>query len=463
MKQKKKIFIILNILVILFSTISTYSFAIENVNTTNITENATSTSGSSSSEHSNSTTDSNKANSSNSVSNSASLDLASQAAIICDASSGKIIYEKNANEIHYPASTTKIMTALLTIENCDLDEIATVSEHAVNIIKSGYVTASLQPGEQISVKDLLYALLLKSANEAANVLAEHVAGSIEDFADMMNQRASELGCENTHFVNPNGVHDENHYSTAYDMFLIAQECMKNETFRKYVSTTSYTLPATEKWPTADRYCKNTNDMIQPNSKYYYEGAIGIKTGFTTEAKNCLISAVNKNGFECIAVVLGAGTNSAGLSERYLDTKALFDYAYENYSVQTLVTKNTVIDTIKIKNGTRDSRNLNLQLADDISATCENGFEINDISPKIELDDNLTAPIIMGTKVGSVSYEIDGTTYTQDLVAGSTVYEKTNISMYLIIAGLIMLLFAIILMPKKRHSRKHHKKYTKKLR
>jgi D-alanyl-D-alanine carboxypeptidase (penicillin-binding protein 5/6) len=233
--------------------------------------------------------------------------------------------------------------------------------------------------------------------------------------------------------------------------------MKNETFRKYVSTTSYTLPATEKWPTADRYCKNTNDMIQPSSRYYYEGAIGIKTGFTTEAKNCLISAVNKNGFECIAVVLGAGTNSAGLSERYLDTKALFDYAYENYSSRTLLEKNTVIDTIKIKNGTRESRNLNLQLADDISAICENDFEINNVSPNIELNDNLAAPIIMGTKVGSITYEIDGTTYTQDLIAGSTVYEKSDISMYLIIAGLIILLFAIILMPKKKHNRRHNKK------
>ena len=158
-------------------------------------------------------------------------------------------------------------------------------------------------GEELTIKDLLYALLLPSSNEAANVLAIHIAGSIDSFASMMNTKAMDLGCKNTHFVNPNGVHDDNHYSTAYDLSLIAKEAMKNDIFRQIVSTASYTLPNSNKYSRIDRTLITTNDLIKKQSNNYYEYAIGIKTGFTTPAKNCLVSSATKDGKTLIAVVL----------------------------------------------------------------------------------------------------------------------------------------------------------------
>ena len=385
------------------------------------------------------------------------LETYSAADLIVESSTGKIIYEKNSREKRYPASTTKVMTALLTLEKCNLSDMATVSADAI-ILPSGYSNANLQAGEQISIENLLYALLVKSANEAATVLAEHIAGSVENFSNMMNERAKELGCENTHFVNANGIHNEDHYTTAYDLFLITKEAMKNETFRKIVGTPSYTLPATNKYPTADRYLKNTNDLIRVNKStradnYYYQYAIGVKTGYTKEAKNCLISASNKDGLEFISVVLGAGSTENGLSERYLDTINMFNYAYDNYENATIKNRDEIIDTTEIKNGTKETKDLKLSLKDDLIAFVPKDFDSNNLSYKINLNDSLFAPIITGDTVGTVTYTVNDTDYTIDLLAGSTVYEKTDISIYLVIAGLTLLLFAIILMPKKKRNKR----------
>lgn len=399
----------------------------------------------------------------NNLSFATELNAESEAALLAELSTGKIIYEKNAKEIRYPASTTKIMTALLTLENCELTDTATVSKNALQLVPSGYSNANLQEGEILTIEDLLYALLVKSANEAANVLAEHISGSIEEFANMMNSRAKELGCENTNFVNPNGVHNENHYSTAYDLFLIAKEAMKNETFRKIVATPTYTLPATNKYSSANRSFPNTNDLIRVNKSkradnYYYKDAIGIKTGYTKEAKNCLVAASSRDGLEFITVVLGSSTTEDGLSERYLDTINMLDYGYENYTQTNIAKENDIIDTLEIKNGTKESKNMDIVIKDSIDAITSKDLDINSISPTVNLNENLRAPIAAGEKVGTISYSIDDIIYNSDLLAGSTVYEKTDISIYLIIAGLAILLFAVILMPKKKHSRnKYYKK------
>ena len=185
--------------------------------------------------------------------------IASEAAIVVEVSTGRIIYEKNSTKQMYPASTTKIMTAILTIENCNLTDMVTISESALSNIPEGYVTCGLVAGEQLSVNDLLYALMLPSANDAAYVLAEHIGGSVEGFSNMMNSKAQELGCTATHFINPNGIHSEDHYSTAYDLYLIANYAMKNETFRTIVASKEYTLPATEKYQSNDRVLKTTNN------------------------------------------------------------------------------------------------------------------------------------------------------------------------------------------------------------
>ena len=212
-------------------------------------------------------------------SNGANFNANSPSAILFNSNTEKILYEKNAYEIRYPASTTKIMTAILALENCNLDDLATVSNTAIQI-PFGYTTANLQPGEIISINDLLHLLLIISANDAANVLAEHVSGSINEFSNMMTAKAKEIGCLNTNFTNPSGIHNPNHYSTAYDLCLIANYAMKNEIFRQIVSTTTYTIPSTNK--SEERILTNTNRLLHEfvekstdNNIYYYEFATGI--------------------------------------------------------------------------------------------------------------------------------------------------------------------------------------------
>lgn len=387
--------------------------------------------------------------------------ISSPSAILVEASSGKILYDKNAYDKMYPASTTKVMTAILTLENCNLEEKATVSHHAIFSIPNGYVNANLKEGEEISVKDLMYALMVKSANDAAIVLAEHIGGSVEGFANMMNEKAKEIGCQNTHFVNPNGIHNENHYSTAYDLYLMANYGMKNETFRNYVSTTSYTLPATNQYPMPDRICVTTNDMIRPASKYYNENVIGIKTGYTSEAKNCLISAAQKNNIELICVVLQAGTNGQGLSERYLDTNALFDYGFEDFSFSNIVEQNSIIQTIDIENGNKDTKNVDLIAKETLSAYLNIHTNLENLSPKITLQENLEAPIPAGTSLGTVTYTIDDISYSTELLASHTVEKKFNTDILILIGAIFLLILGIMMLKSQSRKKKRNKKKSRK--
>ena len=178
-------------------------------------------------------------------------EITSPSAILVDNYTGTILYEKNIDQKMYPASITKILTAILTIENCELTDTATASENAIMSLPAGYSIGDIKVGETLTIQNLLEVLLVHSANDAANVLGEHVGGSIEGFADMMNAKAAEIGCKNSHFVNPSGKHDENHYSTARDLALIMQYCMKNPTFRKIDSMRSCSLPATSYSPQRD--------------------------------------------------------------------------------------------------------------------------------------------------------------------------------------------------------------------
>ena len=285
------------------------------------------------------------------------LRLNATSAILVEVSTGRIIYERNATERKYPASITKIMTAILVLENCKLEDKVIVSESALSNIPSGYVTCDLLPGEEISVEALLYALMVKSANDAAYVLAEHVGGSVQGFSDMMNAKARDLGCTGTYFVNPNGIHNEKHFTTAYDMYLIANYAMKNETFRKLVTTKSYTLPATNLYSKEDRSFSTTNALIDDTSSLFYKYAIGIKTGYTSQAGECLVAESSRDGLDFIAVILDAGTPSQG--NRFTDAKKLFDYGYDNYTLTKIKEKNTVVDTIEIENGDKETRNLDV--------------------------------------------------------------------------------------------------------
>jgi D-alanyl-D-alanine carboxypeptidase (penicillin-binding protein 5/6) len=349
----------------------------------------------------------------------------------------------------YPASTTKIMTAILAIENCELTEKATVSQNAVDLVPSGYTNAKLVPGEKMTVEDLLYALMLNSANEAANVLAEHVSGSIDDFAILMTEKAEELGCKNTNFVNANGMHDENHYTTAEDLSIIANYCMENETFRQIVSTYQYKLPTTTLYTNDDRIMTNTNLLINPSSKYYYEYAIGVKTGFTTQAGNCLVACAKKDGTELICVTLKAGSTTNHSSYRFTDNITLFNYGFENFSLQTLIPYESVVKQIEISNATKDSKNLNIVTKESISDFVTNDIDLLSLDADIRINEDLSAPIIAGDTVGTVTYTINNKKYTTDLVAETNVYTATNYTSYILIIGLILLIISIILIPKKK--------------
>lgn len=252
-------------------------------------------------------------------------DIESESAILMDMNTGTVLYSKNMNEELYPASTTKIMTTLLALEHCSLDEVVTFSHNAVFSIEAGSSHIGITEGEQLTMEQCLYGIMLESANEVSNAVAEHVAGSIEEFANMMNEKATELGCQNTHFNNANGLPDENHYSSAYDLALIGRAAMQNETFRKITSTTTYTIPPTN-LQEESRPLSNHHKML-PKRLYAYADCIGGKTGYTTVARQTLVTFAKRGDLELVCVVMKVESPN-----QYKDTAALFDWGFDNFQI-----------------------------------------------------------------------------------------------------------------------------------
>ena len=390
-------------------------------------------------------------------------EISADAAILIDSSSEKVLYSKNENQKMYPASTTKILTAILTIENCNLNDVVTVPYEAISSITSGYSVAALQTGEQLTVEQLLQVMLVHSANDAANVLAFHVSGSIENFAELMNNKVSELGLTNTHFTNPSGMHDENHYSTAHDLAIIMKYCMKNDTFRSLSSLKYCTIPATNKYDV--RVFNTTNELLiydnrDVSSNYYYKYAIAGKTGYTTQAKNCLVSVAKKENLELICVVLSAGIYPNNVSAKFVDTKSIFDYGYNNYTIKKLREKDAIATQIEIGNSTKETRNLDLLISDDLSAlVTQDEFDI-EFEPQIELQDNLFAPIAQGQVVGKITYTIDGMQYSSNLIASHSVEQSGFITIVVQIILVVIILFLLYKLLFDSNSNK--KSYRKKL-
>ncbi|MDD4371951.1 MAG: D-alanyl-D-alanine carboxypeptidase [Anaerostipes sp.] len=264
-----------------------------------------------------------------------SVDLVGKSAIVMDLQTQTILYEKDINVKHYPASITKIMTALLTIENCKGDETVTFSNQAVNGIERGSSAALVNIGEKVTVDQALHGLLLISANDIAGGLAEHVSGTQSAFAVKMTEKAKELGCKNTHFVNPHGLNNEQHYTTAYDMALIAKKAYSKEEFRKIIKTTYYQLPKTNKSKAA-RNWYNSNRMIQQGTTYYDSRCLGGKTGYTIAAGGTLVTFANINGRVVICVVL----QSKNSASAYVDSSKLYDYTEKNMDVGALEAKDS---------------------------------------------------------------------------------------------------------------------------
>lgn len=247
-----------------------------------------------------------------------------QSGIIMDIDTGNILYEKNSEKKSYPASTTKLMTALLCLEEKSIYDTVKVSSSALNDIPENATTMNLVAGETISYEELLYGLLLVSANESANVIAENVSGNIPGFADKMNAKASELGCTNTHFCNANGLHNNDHYTTAYDMAIIAANVYQNSDFRNIIKTTYHVVPKTDLSPARELW--TSNQSLYDSNDIYYKYCTGGKTGYTEEAGECLVSFAERNGIRLVCVLYNCDEDM-----RFKEVKELFEFAFNNYT------------------------------------------------------------------------------------------------------------------------------------
>ena len=360
-------------------------------------------------------------------------------AVLMDMNSGKILFEKKPDKKVFPASTTKIMTAILVLENAeDLSVVVTAQKDAIEPITREHSNMGILIGEELTLEQLLYGMLVYSANDAANVLGIHIAGGIDEFAEMMNQKAIELGCENTHFTNPHGFHDENHYTTAYDLALISQYAMKNEKFREIVATDTYQIEATNKYDET-RYLTSTNHLISTKRQYdyYYKKATGIKTGYTGEAGSCLVSSAKDGDTEFISVIMNC-KNEAGVEGAYsfIESKELLEYAFENYKVIPLAKTDDIVSSSSVyeaKNGMRvtlvPDKELSAMLPVDIDVETEIKKTITYKTSKKPV-----APIKKGEILGVVKYEYQG-----EVLGEVNLLANNNVKKDHILAGIHLVL------------------------
>ena len=336
------------------------------------------------------------------------LGLNAKSAILMEEATGNILYESNPDERLPIASVTKVMTMLLIMEAVDsgkisLDDMVTVSENAMSY---GGSTMFLETGEQLTVNDMLKGIAVASANDGCVAMAEHLAGSESAFVDMMNEKAKELGMENTHFMNTNGLDEDDHYSSARDVAIMSRELMKHETIFNYTSIWMDTLRG-GKFQLA-----NTNKLIR-----FYDGANGLKTGSTSKALCCLSAAAKRNDMQLIAVVLVAPTSA----ERFASAKSLLDYGFANYAVNTQITAGDEVQKIAVEKGV--DKEVGVVAGDSCSTLVKKGQEDN-ITKEIKIDETITAPIEAGQKIGTMTISRDGEVIADiDLNASSAVEKK----------------------------------------
>ncbi len=369
------------------------------------------------------------------------LDVYCDSAILIDAKTGNVLYEKNSNQKAYPASTTKILTAYIALsQGYSMDTEIIPSRYAVMSIPQGSTLAYFSEGEKLTLEQVLYGLLLPSGNDAANILAEHVSGSISNFVDLMNTTARNLGATNSNFVNANGLHDDNHYTTAADLAKIAYNAMKIEKFREIVSQSKYEMPATNVSKTK-RPFNNTNKLLTSGGEYFFSAANGIKTGYTSQAGNCLVASASKDGLDLITVVLGGRIIPVNKSTVYLDTLTLFNYGFENYHNQQLIAQNQFVTTCIPKKSRKET--LNLSAGSGLNVTVKNG-DTPVFDKIITLNDNIVAPIKKGDVLGTVSYTRDGETIgiinllaQNDVEKEPVIFVILRILLYLVISVIIL--------------------------
>lgn len=410
--------------------------------------------------------------------------VGAQAAILLEANTGAILYAKNIDEKLYPASTTKILTCLLATENLNLSDIVTMSNEAVFSVPVDGSKIYLDVGNEITVEQAIQATLIASANDAANGLAELMAGSLDAFADMMNERAAELGCTNTHFVNSNGLYDDDHYTTARDLALIGQAFWSNELLCRYSSTRRIHIPPTEKQP--KDIIENSKNKLFENGEYEYEYLVGSKTGYTDEARQTLVSCAEKNGMKLICVILKEET-----PYQYEDTISLFDYGFGNFQMINIADSDSeyVIDNANFFSTDNDifgSSKPILSLSDKDNIILPNTAALSDAESSISYDvteENQIAAInytYSGVNVGSVSVDLaSGSVSSYQFDRNAADAEDKNLSepqeniifinvklvMFWIlgIAGVLIAIFVIKSIISNYQFGKRHKRRSKKRR
>ena len=411
-----------------------------------------------------------------------SMSVEAKAALLIDMDTDYVMFDYNADQKVYPASITKVVTAMLVLEaihngDLSLQDQITAGPTAWQGLDKTSSNQNIQVGETMSVEDLLYCLMVASANEAANILAVAVAGSIEDFVDLMNAKAEALGCTATHFNNPDGMPDNNHYTTCNDLYLIAKAAMQDSTFRTIVNTAEYYVEPTN-MTESRRHFFNTNGLLS-NKKYngyYYEYCNGIKTGSTDEAGYCLMSSAQYHGQTLICIMMGCEnpTGDSGEVQRlqFSQSSMLFEWGFRNFSVHTILDATAPVAEVPVKlssecdyvsviiNGT-----LEAQLPNDITA--------ENFTWTTNLPDSIDAPVSAGDKIGTLDVSLDGEIYgTVDLIAVNDVsrsdvlYAKSLVInflqtwKYLLCTAAILILILIIFI-RIKISRRRRNRYSRK--
>lgn len=333
------------------------------------------------------------------------IEIAAKAAILIDLDSDVVLYSLNIDEQLYPASLTKMMTCMLALEHGNLDDVLTVSYSALQNLSEFGSTAGLMEGEQITLRELLYCIMVSSANEGCNVIAEYVSGDIDSFVTLMNEKAAELGMTATHFANTHGLHNDNHYTTVRDISILARWAWQNEHFREFASCAEHTVPATNL--SSERHLTTTNYLISDinEDKYYYEKAQGVKTGFTTPAGGCLVSTASDDDMNLLSVVCGCGTepdmDGSLLDMRFVETKKLFEYGFDSFSERQVLT-----DTVMLAQPTvlyaEGIGSVVVRAKDNVTALLPNGLDPSEITMRLDYDsEHLEAPLAEGQTVGTV--------------------------------------------------------------
>lgn len=333
------------------------------------------------------------------------LGVSAHSAVLIEASSGRILYEKNAHQKMSMASTTKIMTALCALENAKLDKLIEVHPSAIGVEGSSIY---LKHGEHLTLRELVYGLMLSSGNDAAVAIAYAVSGSVEEFAKLMNETARKIGVKNTSFMNPNGLDEENHYTTSYDLATITSYALKNEEFKKIASTYEKTI--SHEGYDYDRKLRNHNKLLK-----MYDGCIGVKTGFTKKSGRCLVSAAERNGVTLVAVTLKA-------PDDWNDHIAMLNYGFERTKSETVLKKDEYLKTATVKDGEKSS----------VKIICNNDLNIanisgekNEVTLKYNIKNNLKAPVAYRARVGTVSVYLDGRYIAEVDAVAETVVKKDN--------------------------------------